>query len=184
MITAKHCVLMLLIFSEGTNAGAPTGISPFIRYYEGLTYDREALHSKHLRAKRDSLPQDQSLQLDFRAFHRTFRLRLRRDLTELTEPFTVLSENGSRTADLSHIYSGQLADETGSSCHGSVVDGQFEGSILTANRTYHIEPLHRYTSQSSHNHSIIYHEDDMVRSPLPSSGGQGEEEKEGGGEVE
>uniref|UniRef100_A0A6Q2YM59 ADAM10 endopeptidase n=1 Tax=Esox lucius TaxID=8010 RepID=A0A6Q2YM59_ESOLU len=124
-------------------------------------YDREALQREHLRAKRETLPQDQALQLDFRAFHRTFRLRLRRDITGFTEPFTVLSKNVSSTADLSHLYSGQLEDETGSTCHGSVVDSQFEGSIRTANGTYHIEPLHRYTSQSSQHHSIIYHEDDM-----------------------
>lgn len=54
-----------------------------------------------------------------------------------------------------------LADEYGSSCHGSVLQGQFEGTIHTHNGTYHIEPLHRYTSSPTDHHSIIYHEEDV-----------------------
>ncbi|XP_038571904.1 disintegrin and metalloproteinase domain-containing protein 10 isoform X2 [Micropterus salmoides] len=77
----------------------------------------------------------------------------------------VVSENGSTSADLSHLYSGTLEDEHGSACHGSVLQGQFEGIVHTHNGTYHIEPVHRYTSSQKNYHSIIYHEDDMV---LPS----------------
>lgn len=54
-----------------------------------------------------------------------------------------------------------LAGENGSACHGSVLQGQFEGTIHTDNGTYHIEPVHRYTSSQTDHHSIIYHEDDM-----------------------
>ncbi|XP_055796556.1 disintegrin and metalloproteinase domain-containing protein 10 [Salvelinus fontinalis] len=169
MNTPQYCLLMLLIYSGGPNAGALNGISPFIRHYEGLSYDREALHRRHRRAKRETQPQDQTLQLDFRAFLRTFRLRLRRDTTGFTEPFEVFSENISSTADLSHLYSGELEDEKGSSCHGSVIQGQFEGSVLTANGTYYIEPVHRYTSQPTQHHSVIYHEDDMDAPPMGSS---------------
>uniref|UniRef100_A0A673WJK7 ADAM10 endopeptidase n=1 Tax=Salmo trutta TaxID=8032 RepID=A0A673WJK7_SALTR len=154
------------VISMSTSLGALNGISPFIRHYEGLSYDREALHRRHRRAKRETQPQDQTLQLDFRAFLRNFRLRLRRDTTGFTEPFEVFSENISSTADLSHLYSGELEDEKGSSCHGSVIQGQFEGSVLTANGTYYIEPVHRYTSQPTQHHSIIYHEDDMGKRGL------------------
>lgn len=41
-------------------------------------------------------------------YFRNFRLRLRRDTTGFTEPFEVFSENTSSTADLSHLYSGEL----------------------------------------------------------------------------
>uniref|UniRef100_A0A671VJI1 ADAM10 endopeptidase n=1 Tax=Sparus aurata TaxID=8175 RepID=A0A671VJI1_SPAAU len=141
--------------------GAVSGISPFIKYYEGLSYDREDLHRKHLRARRATQPHEYTLQLDFTAFHRTFRLYLKRDAGAFSEDFTVVSENGSTSADLSHIYSGTLDGEHGSACHGSVLQGQFEGMIHTDNGTYHIEPVQRYASRETHHHSIIYHEDDM-----------------------
>uniref|UniRef100_A0A8D0CU32 Si:ch1073-396h14.1 n=1 Tax=Sander lucioperca TaxID=283035 RepID=A0A8D0CU32_SANLU len=141
--------------------GAVSGISPYIKHYEGLSYDREDLHRKHLRAKRATHLQEHTLQLDFTAFHRTFRLRLKRNAAAFSENFMVVSENGSTLADLSHIYSGTLEGEHGSACHGSVLQGQFEGTIHTDNGTYHTEPIHRYTSSQTDQHSIIYHEDDM-----------------------
>lgn len=54
-----------------------------------------------------------------------------------------------------------LAGEHGSACHGSVIQGQFEGTIYTGNGTYHIESVQRYSSSPTDYHSIIYHEDDM-----------------------
>lgn len=54
-----------------------------------------------------------------------------------------------------------LAGEHGSACHGSVLQGQFEGTIHTDNGSYHIEPVHRYDSSPTDHHSIIYHEDDI-----------------------
>uniref|UniRef100_A0A8C4DGL2 ADAM10 endopeptidase n=1 Tax=Dicentrarchus labrax TaxID=13489 RepID=A0A8C4DGL2_DICLA len=124
------------------------------------------LHRKHLRARRATQPQEYTLQLDFTAFHRTFRLHLKRNAAVFSENFTVVSENGSMSADLSHIYSGILEGEPGSACHGSVLQGQFEGTIHTDNGTYHIEPEQRYTSNQTDHHSIIYHEDDMGKTML------------------
>lgn len=54
-----------------------------------------------------------------------------------------------------------LKDDSESSCQGSVVEGQFEGSITTANGTFYIEPTDRYSTSNSDHHSIIYHEDDV-----------------------
>ncbi|XP_070688579.1 disintegrin and metalloproteinase domain-containing protein 10 [Pempheris klunzingeri] len=118
-----------------------------------------------MRARRATQPQEYMLQLDFTAFHRTFRLHLKHNAASFTKNFMVIGENGSTSVDLSHIYSGTLEGENGSVCHGSVLQGQFEGTIHTDNRTYHIEPAHRYTRSQTDHHSIIYHEDDMV---LPS----------------
>lgn len=50
--------------------GAVSGISPYIKYYEGLSYDREDLHRMHLRARRATQSHEYTLQLDFTAFHR------------------------------------------------------------------------------------------------------------------
>ncbi|CAJ1060495.1 disintegrin and metalloproteinase domain-containing protein 10 [Xyrichtys novacula] len=145
--------------------GAVSSISPYIKYYEGLSYDRQDLHRKHLRARRATQHQENTLKLDFTAFHRTFRLRLKRNAEVFSENFRLVLENGPTSADLSHIYSGTLEGEHGSACHGSVIQGLFEGTIHTDNGTFNVEPVHRYNSNQTDHHSIIYHEDDMV---LPS----------------
>ncbi|KAJ8408273.1 hypothetical protein AAFF_G00256870 [Aldrovandia affinis] len=154
-------LLVSFLCSGGPTAGALDAISPFIRRYEGLSYDREAVHRKHQRAKRETRPRNQVVQLDFRAFNRTFRLRLKRETSGFTDDFQIRLEEATGAADLSHIYSGELEDEEGSSCHGAILKGQFEGSIGTRNGTYYVEPLHRYTTNQSEHHSVIYHEDDI-----------------------
>ncbi|CAK6955449.1 disintegrin and metalloproteinase domain-containing protein 10 isoform X1 [Scomber scombrus] len=168
MEVQRYWLLLLLVDCREWITGAVGGISPYIKHYEGLSYDREDLHRKHLRSRRATQPQGYTLHLDFTAFHRSFRLRLRRNAEAFSRNFKLISENGSTSADLSHIYSGTLDGEHGSSCHGSVLQGQFEGTIHTENGAYHIEPVHRYNSTSTDHHSIIYHEDDMV---LPSRAG-------------
>ncbi|XP_037626947.1 disintegrin and metalloproteinase domain-containing protein 10 [Sebastes umbrosus] len=168
-----YWLLLLLVACREGITGAVSDISPYIKHYEGLSYDREDLHRKHLRVRRASQPQEHTLQLDFTAFHRTFRLRLKRDVAAFSENFMVVSENGSTSPDLSHIYSGTLEGERGSACHGSVLQGQFEGTIHTDNGTYHIEPVHRYTSSQTDHHSIIYHEDDMVLPSMRTGGTDG-----------
>ncbi|KAM4548078.1 disintegrin and metalloproteinase domain-containing protein 10 [Odontesthes bonariensis] len=162
-MVAQHYWLMLLLVScHEWITGAVSSISPYIKHYEVLSYEREDLHRKHLRARRATHPQDQTLHLDFTAFHRTFHLLLRQDAGTFSQEFTVVNEKGPTLVDLSHIYSGTLEGERGSACHGSVLQGQFEGTIHTDNGTYHIEPAHRYTSSRTDHHSVIYHEDDMV----------------------
>ncbi len=54
-----------------------------------------------------------------------------------------------------------LKDESVSTCQGSFLKGQFEGSITTANGTFYVEPIDRYTTSNTDHHSIIYHEDDV-----------------------
>ncbi|KAG9350692.1 hypothetical protein JZ751_024581 [Albula glossodonta] len=161
MNVIRCAFLVSLICSGGPTAETVDTISPFIRYYEGLSYDRGAVHRKQQRAKRETHPSRQVVQMDFRAFNRTFRLRLKRDAVGFADDFEILLKQASVAADVSHIYSGELDDEGGSSCHGSILEGQFEGSIETANGTYYIEPLQRYTTDPSDHHSVIYHEDDV-----------------------
>lgn len=130
--------------------GFGSSISPYIKHYEGLSYDREALHRIHLRARRATTSQEYTLKLDFTAFHRwistsvhrharahahilhcsfslflflhiytciyqhlflflrNFRLHLKHDSEAFLDNFTVITETGSISADLSHMYSGIL----------------------------------------------------------------------------
>ncbi|XP_043985128.1 disintegrin and metalloproteinase domain-containing protein 10 isoform X1 [Gambusia affinis] len=161
-MAVQHYWLMLLLVScHEWIAGVGISISPFIKNYEVLSYDRGDLHRKHLRARRATQPEGYTLDLDFTAFNRTFRLLLKQDSAGFSEEFTLVDEKGPTSVDLSHLYSGTVEGEDGSSCHGSVLQGQFEGTIHTQSGTYHIEPLHRYNSQTDH-HSIIYQEEDLV----------------------
>lgn len=49
----------------------PSRLNQYIRHYEGLSYDTEALHSSHQRAKRALSPHDRTLKLDFHAHGRS-----------------------------------------------------------------------------------------------------------------
>ncbi|XP_027870278.1 disintegrin and metalloproteinase domain-containing protein 10 isoform X2 [Xiphophorus couchianus] len=137
-------------------------LNKYIRHYEGLSYDTEALHSSHQRAKRALHPQDKTVHLDFKAHGRHFNLRLKRD-TKLFSPDLVIEVSGQEEPiDTSHIYSGEIFGEQGTLTHGSVVDGRFEGFIKTHQGTFYVEPSERYLEHSNVPfHSVIYHEDDI-----------------------
>ncbi|XP_048833364.1 disintegrin and metalloproteinase domain-containing protein 10 isoform X1 [Brienomyrus brachyistius] len=157
-----------LLYSDGPHAGALTAVGALIRRHEELGYDREPVRRQQERFRREAHPHAHVLRLDFRAFHRAFHLRLKRDTSGFAENFQI-HLNGSRGTDLSHIYSGEVEDEDGSSCHGSIIEGQFEGVIRTENGTFHVEPLRRYSAAPSAYHSVIYREDDIDLSPLQRS---------------
>ncbi|XP_029935884.1 disintegrin and metalloproteinase domain-containing protein 10 [Myripristis murdjan] len=137
-------------------------LNKYIRHYEGLSYDTEALHNSHQRAKRAVSHQDRVVQLDFHAHGRHFNLRMRRD-TALFSPDLVVEVSGEETPfDTSHIYTGEVFGEKGTLTHGSVLDGRFEGFIVTHQGTYYVEPSERYLKDKEVPfHSVIYHEDDI-----------------------
>uniref|UniRef100_A0AAQ5ZKB0 Disintegrin and metalloproteinase domain-containing protein 10 n=1 Tax=Amphiprion ocellaris TaxID=80972 RepID=A0AAQ5ZKB0_AMPOC len=139
-------------------------LNKYIRHYEGLSYDTEALHNSHQRAKRALSPQDRTVQLDFHAHGRYFNLRLKRD-TNLFSPDLIIEVSGEEIPiDTSHIYSGEIFGEKGTLTHGSVVDGRFEGFIKTHQGTYYVEPSERYLRDKNIPfHSVIYHEDDISK---------------------
>uniref|UniRef100_A0A8C4GXP8 Disintegrin and metalloproteinase domain-containing protein 10 n=1 Tax=Dicentrarchus labrax TaxID=13489 RepID=A0A8C4GXP8_DICLA len=137
-------------------------LNKYIRHYEGLSYDTEALHNSHQRAKRALSPQDRTVHLDFHAHGRHFNLRMKRD-TKLFHPDVVIEVSGEQgPIDTSHIYSGEIFGEKDTLTHGSVVDGRFEGFIKTHQGTYYVEPSERYLKDNNVPfHSIMYHEDDI-----------------------
>ncbi|XP_051551022.1 disintegrin and metalloproteinase domain-containing protein 10 [Myxocyprinus asiaticus] len=166
LLSASKFCLLIYLLSRGHFTEASQDISQYIKHYEGLSYDRELLKEQHQRIKRETHLSNQKLHLDFKAFQRVFHLRLKQDVDGFTEDFKVQSEDETQMGDLSHIYSGVLKDENESSCEGSVIEGQFEGSITTANGTFYVEPIDRFTTMRSDHHSIIYHEDDVDSAPL------------------
>uniref|UniRef100_A0A672QI11 Disintegrin and metalloproteinase domain-containing protein 10-like n=1 Tax=Sinocyclocheilus grahami TaxID=75366 RepID=A0A672QI11_SINGR len=162
-VLLREATLLLLILKI-RDLNEPQNISKYIKCHEGLSYDRELIKQQHQRIRRETHPNKQELLLDFNAFQREFHLRLKPDVNSFTEDFKIQSEDETQMVDLSHIYSGALKDEKESSCQGSVLEGQFEGSITTANGTFYVEPTDRYTTSNTDHHSIIYHEDDVVKS--------------------
>ncbi|XP_034045963.1 disintegrin and metalloproteinase domain-containing protein 10 [Thalassophryne amazonica] len=137
-------------------------LNKYIRHYEGLSYDTEALHNHHQRAKRALSPQDRTVHLNFHAHGRHFNLRMKRDTT-LFSPDLIIEVSGEDApVDTSHIYSGEIFGEKGTLTHGSVIDGRFEGFIKTHHGTYYVEPSERYLKgKEVPFHSVIYHEDDI-----------------------
>ncbi|KAM6981242.1 disintegrin and metalloproteinase domain-containing protein 10 [Aplochiton taeniatus] len=155
--------LLLLFFCVRNVQGQyERPLNEHIRHYEGLSYDTEALHSRHQRAKRALAHYDRVLQLDFHAHGRQFNLRMKRDTT-LFSPDLVVEVSGEETSpDTSHIYTGEIFGEKGTLTHGSVVDGRFEGFIKTHQGMYYVEPSERYIRDKEVPfHSVMYHEDDI-----------------------
>uniref|UniRef100_A0A674E8V2 Disintegrin and metalloproteinase domain-containing protein 10 n=1 Tax=Salmo trutta TaxID=8032 RepID=A0A674E8V2_SALTR len=138
-------------------------LNKYIHHYEGLSYDTEALHSNHQRAKRAVSHEDKVLQLDFHAHGRHFNLRMKRD-TSLFSPDLKVEVSGVEAPyDPSHIYTGEIFGEKGTLTHGSVVDGRFEGFIQTHQGMYYVEPSERYLRDKDvPYHSVIYHEGDII----------------------
>ncbi|XP_062328062.1 disintegrin and metalloproteinase domain-containing protein 10 [Osmerus eperlanus] len=155
-------LLLWFCFIRNIKGQYENPLNKYIRHYEGLSYDTEALHSSHQRARRSLSHQDKVLQLDFHAHGRHFNLRMRRD-TSLFSPDLVVDVSGEEAPyDTSHIYSGEIFGEKGTLTHGSVVAGRFEGFIQTHQGMYYVEPSERYLQDKDVPfHSVIYHEDDI-----------------------
>ncbi|XP_061610773.1 disintegrin and metalloproteinase domain-containing protein 10 [Phyllopteryx taeniolatus] len=161
MILVK--VLLTLCCLLHTTAAFGRPLNKYIGHYEGLSYDTEALHKRHQRAKRALSPHDEILHLNFYSHNRDFNLCMKQD-TSLFSPDLVIETSGNEEPiDTSHIYSGELFGENGTLSHGSVINGRFEGFIKTQQGTYYVEPSERYLKEKTTSfHSIIYHEDDIT----------------------
>ncbi|XP_025052354.1 disintegrin and metalloproteinase domain-containing protein 10-like [Alligator sinensis] len=143
----------------------PEHLRPFVKYHERVFYDTEALEQLHQRSKRAAEEHETLIQLEFQAYRRTFKLRLSRDTSAFTKDFEIQVKDTLKPGDVSFIYSGDLHDEPGSFCHGSIHNGLFEGFIRTKNGTYYVESAGACTSTSP-GHSLIHHERDIDYSLL------------------
>lgn len=103
------------------------------------------MHSDHRRVRRSITQKNPHLHLKFDAHGRKFHIRLRRDITTFSDNLQVVSSTGGPLAvDLSHVYEGRLVDDPLSVVHGSVIDGVFEGKIITDRDTYFVEHAKHY----------------------------------------
>ncbi|XP_058062268.1 disintegrin and metalloproteinase domain-containing protein 10, partial [Anopheles bellator] len=155
-------------------------LNEYISHHEKLSYDHQHLHASHSRAKR-SVTKDHHVHLSFRAHERDFNIRLKRDLSTISDKLEIHSDQGPVQVDSSHIYHGELIGEPDSYVFGSIFDGVFEGQMISGDSTYHVERAKHYFRESSHPdthplhhigddeppfHSVIYkdeHVDDPYR---------------------
>ncbi|XP_035669457.1 disintegrin and metalloproteinase domain-containing protein 10-like isoform X2 [Branchiostoma floridae] len=162
VIVLLSALLSTIVFTSGER------LNDFISHYEGLRYSTETLQAKHERVKRaamgEATPED--VHLAFFAHGRDFHLQLSPDNSMFSKDFQLETSDGVQQIDLSHIYSGYLAGEPGTTmCHGSIINGRFEGFIYTPQGDYYIEPAERYNT-SADVHSVIY-KAEHVEDPLP-----------------
>ncbi|XP_067824096.1 disintegrin and metalloproteinase domain-containing protein 10 isoform X3 [Heptranchias perlo] len=84
---------------------------------------------------------------------------------------SIIVQSGLSTRSLSTWTSQLTKGEGGSYCHGSIIDGRFEGFIQTQKGRYYIEPIERYDQGDNPIiHSFIYHQDDIDSSLLQGQG--------------
>ncbi|XP_053321572.1 disintegrin and metalloproteinase domain-containing protein 10-like [Spea bombifrons] len=132
---------------------------PFLKYYERISYDTDALLQNHQRSKRATKEEEHVLQLKLFAYERKFELVLKKDSTVFADDFEIVSNEKTVPVDVSFIYTGALTDEKQSFCHGAIIEGHFEGFIETRNGTFYVE------YEKNHNNatvdSYMYHESDI-----------------------
>uniref|UniRef100_A0A8W7PXZ8 ADAM10 endopeptidase n=1 Tax=Anopheles coluzzii TaxID=1518534 RepID=A0A8W7PXZ8_ANOCL len=162
-------------------------LNEYISHYEKLSYDHEHLHASHSRAKR-SVTKDHYVHLSFSAHDRDFNIRLKRDLSTISDKLEIHTDKGPVQVDSSHIYHGEVIDDPNSYVFGSIFDGVFEGKVITSEDEYYVERAKHYFRESSNPethplhhtgdgeppfHSVIYkdqHVDDPYRHRRKASG--------------
>ncbi|KAM9817495.1 disintegrin and metalloproteinase domain-containing protein 10-like [Neosynchiropus ocellatus] len=159
MISAKLLTIVLAYLHCVTS---DKNLNKYIRHYEGLSYNRVALHSRHLRAKRALSSEDKIVRLEFHSHGRHFNLRMTKDVSTFSPDAIEEVDGVEMPVDTSHIYSGDIFGEEGSLVHGGVIDGRFIGFIKTHHGTFHVERAEMYFKDKKVPfHSIIYHEDNV-----------------------
>lgn len=75
------------------------------------------------------------------------------------------SPKGTISVDTSHIYRGEVLGEPDSLVFGSIIDGVFEGKIITDRDAYFVENAKHYFPNRTHVdhgfHSVIYNENNV-----------------------
>ncbi|KAM8961154.1 disintegrin and metalloproteinase domain-containing protein 10-like [Pelodytes ibericus] len=131
----------------------------FLKYYETLAYDSDALLQNHQRSKRATSEEEALIPLELSAYKRKFALMLKRDANAFADDFDLVSNARSIPMDVSFIYSGKLTEENESFCHGSIINGHFEGFIETNNGTFYVEYENNHINGTVD--SYMYHESDI-----------------------
>ncbi|KAJ8311382.1 hypothetical protein KUTeg_010737, partial [Tegillarca granosa] len=132
-----------------------TLFSDYINYFEPVYYDEQELHTQHKIVQRSP---DSTLRLDFHAFGRSFKIRLKSDSSVFSPDLIVEDSHGPISFDTRGSYVGKLEEEK-SFVHGIITSsGHFEGMIKLPVDTYVIERAvhHGNGLEPGAFHSVIY----------------------------
>uniref|UniRef100_A0A1L8E3C5 ADAM10 endopeptidase n=1 Tax=Nyssomyia neivai TaxID=330878 RepID=A0A1L8E3C5_9DIPT len=158
-------LLLLIVPFIANGSGRELGgrrLNEYISHYETLSYDTKHVHASHNRAKR-SVTKDPYVYLRFDAHGENFHMRLKRDVTTFSDNLVIDGSDGPVAVDTAHIYQGELLNVPKSHVFGSVIDGVFEGRIVTGRESYYVENAKHYFPNRTHRdesgfHSVIYKE--------------------------
>lgn len=154
-VLAFFSFFLFVYLSAGTSDPRPLGA--FIKDFEPLNYDTAHLHSTHSRA----VSKDSDYEMQFDAFGKQHRLRLRQDKRIFTPDAVIQTGNGKPIdIDRSSFLTGEVVGEPGSKVHGVMEDGVFRGKIMGSKDSYYVEPAKRYIKDPKF-HSVIYNDKDV-----------------------
>ena len=101
-------------------------------------------------------------------FGRVLDLELKKDSGVFTNDHEKELGNGSEIdPDLSFLYSGGVKGMPDSHCHGSLIEGIFQGTIYLPTETYYVEKSTRFFDEDPGFHSVIYRERDIRCADVP-----------------
>ncbi|XP_077288969.1 zinc-dependent metalloprotease kuz isoform X2 [Arctopsyche grandis] len=155
-------VIFLLLLLPYTESVARRRLNEYISHYEPLRYEPQPVRDAHARVRRSTEPQH--VHVHFRAHGQRFHLRLKRDLSSFSSDLKVEGSKGeTHNVDTSHIYHGELLGDRSSTVFGSLVDGVFEGKIMSRHGSYYVEKAKHYFPHDHNDtfHSVIYKEQDV-----------------------
>lgn len=140
-------------------------LNEYISHYETLSYDHREVYRAHERVRRSAPRPDSAVHVRFQAHGREFRLRLRRDVTTFSDQLEVIGTQGPLQVDTAHLFHGHLVGDPSSTVFGSIIDGVFEGKIMSTMGSFYVEkarhyfPPHQQQDASNQSfHSVIYNE--------------------------
>ena len=149
----------VLAFVASLNCGHGR-LGKSIRHFEALNYELEDKQDKAVRAIRSSLSQEKGLLLVFKAFGRTFRLRLNED-TATVASNAKIHDCLSNRCEGNTLVVGHVDTDEASSAYGWIISdpGFFVGTIRCSDGTYHVDPAEKYFDNANF-HSVIYRSQD------------------------
>ncbi|XP_054710246.1 disintegrin and metalloproteinase domain-containing protein 10-like [Uloborus diversus] len=135
-------------------------LNDYIPYFEPLFYDQYLFKEQHRRSIRS--PVDRYFTLQFKAYNRMFRLRLKRDVWVFAEDTKFEDSKSSVHYDKARAVAGYVEGEENSSVHGILLDsGLFDGTVRVKDEEYYVEPAKNYFTSPRHFHSLIYRLSDI-----------------------